>query len=109
MRIAGEDKALDAQICILQHALRDRVRIADERGTGAAADQADAGPQIRTYLEVRNTSLHQRGHSLLPFGIKFRQTLMGSFNGFLVDVLDEIVSSLPRFRSGLANDYVQAD
>jgi hypothetical protein len=52
MRIAGKDKALDAQVRILEHALRDGGRIADERGTRPATHQADARPKVRAHLSL---------------------------------------------------------
>ena len=47
MRIAGEDEAIDAERHVFLHPLGDLVRIADQGRAGAAAHQADAGPEVR--------------------------------------------------------------
>src|ERR1700735_1170100 len=52
VRVTGQDELLDAQRRILLDQVGDLLVAADQRGAGAAADEADAGPQVRVDLEL---------------------------------------------------------
>ena len=46
MGIAGEDELVDAEVVVLGDAVGDFLVGADQGGAGAAADQADARPEV---------------------------------------------------------------
>ena len=85
------------------------LRIAHQRGTGAAAYQTDAGPQVGGDFQVVATPVMQRCHAPLAFGVEAREGFLRGFDGLVADVLDQFVRSLPRLFGGLANDDVQAN
>ena len=53
MRVAGEDELVDAELVVLLDPVGDLLVAADQRGAGAAADQADAGPEVGVDLAGR--------------------------------------------------------
>ena len=60
VRVAGEDEAVDAEPDVFRHALGDLVRVADQRRAGAAAHEADAGPEVGADLELVAPAAVQR-------------------------------------------------
>ena len=70
VRVAGQDELVDPRPVVLLEPVRDLLVAADQRRTGAAADQAHAGPQVGRHLELRasvyGTPVAQRQHPLLP-------------------------------------------
>src|SRR3954447_21605857 len=52
VRVPGQDELLDAQRGVLLDQVGDLLVAPDERGTRAAADQPDPGPQVRVDLQV---------------------------------------------------------
>src|SRR5438067_2503209 len=44
--LAGEDEVVEAELVVLGDAVADLVVAADQGGSGAAADEAEAGPQV---------------------------------------------------------------
>ena len=71
VRVAGEDELGDADARVLLDQVRDLLVAADQGRAGAAADQADAGPEVRVDLEVAEVAavaaVVQRAHPLLAF------------------------------------------
>jgi hypothetical protein len=68
VRVTGQDELGDAEAGVLLDPVRDLGVAADERGARAAADQADAGPQVGGYGEVATVAaLVQFAHAPLPF------------------------------------------
>jgi hypothetical protein len=45
MRVSGQDECLDSELVIFSDLVGDIYRIANQRGTGASANQSDARPQ----------------------------------------------------------------
>ena len=88
---------------------RDGLGIADQRRAGAAAHQADAGPEIGADLELVAAAAVQLRHALLADRIHPREDLLRRGDRLVGDVLDQLVGRLPGFRIGLAHDDVQAD
>src|SRR4051812_23308092 len=76
MRVAGEDERLDAKLGIFLHALRDRIRVAHQRRSGAAAHQPDSGPEIWADLQAVTTALVERGHAPLAVSLRVGELLM---------------------------------
>src|SRR5580700_11678652 len=52
VRVTGQDELLDPQRGVLLDQVGDLLVAAHQRGAGAAADEADAGPQVRVDLEL---------------------------------------------------------
>ena len=52
VRVGREHELVDAERGVLLDPVGDLLVAADERGAGAAADQADAGPEVGVDLEV---------------------------------------------------------
>src|SRR6204780_310374 len=70
VRVTGQDELLDAQRGVLLDQVGDLLVAAHQRGAGAAADEADAGPQVRVDLELPGGTAGlvtgvQRQHALL--------------------------------------------
>lgn len=109
MRIARENKGVDAQIGIFLHARCDRRAVAHQRGAGAAAHQADAGPQVRADLQVILFAAVQRRHAPLADGVETRKGLLCIGDGFLIEVRDQPVGGAPGLFGGFPHDDMQAD
>ena len=75
---------------------RDRRRIADQRGAGAAAHQTDAGPEIGADLELVAAAAMQLRHALLADRIHPREDLLRRGDGFVGDML---ISSSAAFQA----------
>ena len=65
MRVAGADDGVDADRLVFAHALGDLLRRADQRRAGAAAHQADAGPQVGRDHQLVAPAAMQLGHAPL--------------------------------------------
>src|ERR1039458_10600631 len=50
--VAGEDELADPELVVLGHQVGDLLVAADHGGTGAGAQQTDAGPQVGIDLEA---------------------------------------------------------
>ena len=109
VRVAGEDEVLDAEVDVLAHALRDLVRVADERRAGAAAHQADAGPQVRGDHEVVPAAAVQARHAALADGIEAREGFLGRGDLGVVELGDQVVGGAPGVLLPFAHDHVEAD
>src|SRR6202035_4112491 len=77
VRVAGEDELGDAGLGVLLDEVGDLLVAADQGGAGAAADQADAGPQVGVDLEVAQAAavaaLVEGAHSLLALRLAGRE------------------------------------
>ena len=79
---------------ILLHARRHSRRIADQRGSRAAAHQADAGPKIGADLELVAASAVQLHHAFLTDRIHARKDRLGAGDGFVADVRNKVLGGL---------------
>ena len=95
MRIARHDEGIDAERHVFLHARGHRRRIADQRGPGAAAHQADAGPEIGADLELVAAPAVELHHASLTDRIHARKDRLRAGDGFVADVVDKIVGGLP--------------
>ncbi len=85
VRVAREHELVDADRGVLGDAVGDLGVAADQRGPGAAADQPDAGPQVRRHFQAsgRRARSRRRGWpsagraSLLPGGFAVRPARPG--------------------------------
>ena len=66
MRVAGQDEGVDADRPVLLHPRRHLLGRADQRRPGAAAHQADAGPQIGADHELVAPAAMERAIRLWP-------------------------------------------
>src|SRR5580693_109487 len=85
VRVTGQDELLDAQRRILLDQVGDLLVAADQRGAGAAADEADAGPQVRVDLELPGGPAGpvpgmQRQHALLADRLALGQDPLGKLD-----------------------------
>jgi hypothetical protein len=109
MRIARHDEGIDADALILLDPRRHGLGIADQRRSGAAADETHAGPEIRADLEPVSQAAMQLCHALLPNRIHARKDFLRRGDGLIGEMADQIIRGLPGFRVGLAHDYMQTD
>src|SRR5258708_33627703 len=70
VRVAGKDERINAEVGVLQHALRDCRWVTYQRGSRPAAHQPDTRPKIWADFEVGKVAANQGCHALLPFRIK---------------------------------------
>ena len=113
VRVAGEDELVEAEVVVLGDAVGDLVVAADQRGAGAAADQADAGPHVRVDLERRSSlgsAAVQRGHAPLAHRLGRRRSrrcaaaiAAGSMPA------SRVGRDRPRLVGGRSGDHVEAD
>ena len=66
VRVSREDEAIDPEVDILPHALCDLIGVADQCSPRAAAHEADAGPQVRAYVQFVAPAAMQRAMRLWP-------------------------------------------
>ena len=83
--------------------------VADQRRAGAAAHQADAGPEVGADLELVAPAAVQRGHALLADRVHAREDALRRGDRRVVEMADQPVGRRPGLRRGLADDDVQAD
>src|ERR1700733_14386584 len=73
-RVPGHDELGDAEARVLLDSVRDLSVAADQRRGRAAADQPDAGPQVRVDLQAAPVAtLMQFAHAALSFGLAARE------------------------------------
>src|SRR6202012_3408882 len=77
--------------------------------TGAAAYQADAGPQIRADFQLVAPTAVQRSHAALTFRVHLGERFLRLFDGLVVELADQFVRSAPGCFIGFAHDDVEAD
>jgi len=106
VRISREDEGVDPQLGVLEHPARDRLRIAHQCRPGAAADQADSGPQVGAHLQAVTVSAVQGRHPALPLRLEVREGFLRGVDGRVVEVPDEILCRLPGRALGLSHDDV---
>ena len=94
---------------VLLHPLGHRLGVADQRRAGAAAHQADAGPEIGADLELVAPAAVQPAHALLADRIHAGEHGLRLGDARLVDMRDQPVGRGPGLGRGLADDDVQAD
>src|SRR5436309_7191029 len=109
MRIARHDEGVDADILILLDAGRDGLGIADERRAGAAAHEADAGPQVRSDLQLVALAAMELRHALLADRVHPRKILLRARYGLVADMLDQLARGLPGRFIGLADNHMKPD
>ena len=77
--------------------------VADQRGAGAAAHQADAGPEIGADFELVAPAAVQLGHALLPDRIEAREDFLRRGDRLVVELGDQTrrprARPLGRFRA----------
>ncbi len=83
--------------------------IADQRRSGAAAHQADAGPEIGADLQLVAAPAVQLHHASLADRIHAREDRLRAGDGLVADMLDQLIGGPPGFVIGLAHDDVQAN
>ena len=110
MRVAGADHRVDPRRLILAQALGHRLGRADERGAGAGAHEADAGPEVRADLEPVAAAAMQGEHPLLADAVALLVEPLGRLGDrCVVEPGDQPVGGGPGFLVGLADDEVEAD
>ena len=109
MRVAGHDEGIDADILIFPDPRRDGFGVTNQCRARTATHQADAGPEIRADLELVTAAAMQLRHALLADRIHPREDLLRRSDGFVRDVLDQLIRRLPGFRIGFAHDHMQAN
>lgn len=109
VRVPRQDEVVDAQRVILLDPVRDLAVAADQRRTRAAADQADARPQVRRDLQLVPLPAVQRQHPLLAHRFAAAQRLLGGRHGVRVEVAKQPVGRRPRLRRRVPGDHVQPD
>ena len=85
------------------------LRIADQRRAGAAAHQADAGPEVGADLQLVAAAAVQPAHALLADRIHAGEHGLRLGDARVVDMGDQPVGGGPGLGRGLAHDHVQAD
>ena len=83
--------------------------IADQRGAGAAAHQADAGPEIGADLELVAPPAVQARHALLADRIECARRPLRRGDGVVVDAADQRSAPRQASASRLAHDDMEAD
>jgi hypothetical protein len=85
------------------------LRIADERRPRAAAQQADARPEIRTDLELVAPATMKLRHAPLPNRIHARKNCLRSCDRLIARVANEVVGGLPGFIICFTHDDMQTN
>src|SRR6202046_5823926 len=85
VRVTGQDELLDAQRGVLLDQVGDLLVAAHQRGAGAAADEADAGPQVGVDLELPGGPAGlvpgvERQHGLLADRLALGQDPLGKLD-----------------------------
>ena len=83
--------------------------VADQRRAGAAAHQADAGPQVGADLELVAAGRRAARHAALADRIHRAQSLPAPRRWSRRRRADQLVGGAPGLVLGLAHDHVQAD
>src|SRR5271156_2622517 len=109
MGMARQNELIEPKFVIFGNALRHLLMAADERGPGSRADQTDAGPQIRTDLEVAAVSTVQREHPLLPDRFALREQLLSSRHQSRIHGGQKSIGLPPCLRLSVAGDHVETD
>ena len=109
MRVPGQDELGQAEPGVFLDPVGHLDVAADQRRPGAAAEQANAGPQVRRHLQVVRRAAVQVAHPALAFGLAAAQPLLHGADHRLVDALDQPVGLHPRLVRGVPGDDVQPD
>ena len=114
VRIAGENEGVEPELRVFLDARRDRLRIADQRGAGAAAHQADAGPQVGADLQVGAACASAARHAAPPCAAGPSESIRAKAACARTTVssssmADQVVGGLPGSVVGLAHDHMQPD
>ncbi len=109
VRVAGKDEGVDAEIGVLPDPCRHGRAVAHQRGASAAANQADAGPEVRRHHQAVAPPAMQRSHALLAHRIEARQGGLGASDGVVVQVTDQPVGGGPGFCIRFPHDHMQTD
>jgi len=83
IRVPGKNETLNPERCIFLEPVCDRLRIPYQRGAGAAADQTDSSPKIRTDLKPIPFPTVKLAHLFLTFGIESGKSLLRGGNTFV--------------------------
>src|ERR1700691_2094646 len=94
VRVPGQDELLDAQRGVLLDQVGDLIVAAHQRGAGGAADEADAGPQMRVDLEPPGGPAGlvpgvQRHHPLLADRLALGQDPLGELDLLGIQVAEQ--------------------
>jgi hypothetical protein len=109
MRVSGKDESVDAEGHVFAHPLGDLMWVTDQGGAGAAAHQANAGPEIRADPQVRAVAAVQPRHALLADRVHPCQSLLRRGDDIVGQMLDKRIGISPGCGLGLSHDHVQAD
>ena len=107
MWISIEDERVYAKFVVFANSERYRFRIADERGAHAAADESDAGPQIRAYFELAAPVFMELNHSSLSHRIVATEQVLRYVDGIVGHISHQIICGLPGFLRGFSNDQME--
>ena len=97
MRIAREDKVLNAQCLILPDAVGNLLRIADQRRSCTAAHQADACPEIGTNAQALTRPLMQGTHPRLTGGVHAGKDLLRGGDSLFIQMRNQSIGGRPGF------------
>ena len=113
VRVPGEDELLEAELGVLGDAVGDLVVAPDQRGAGAAAHEADAGPDVRVQLErarvARIAAVAQRGHPALSLRLGGGEVPAGGGDRLGVHAGEEGRGGRPGLVGGRSGDDVEPD
>ena len=88
VRVAGEDKTVDAKFSVFIDSFGNGGGIAHQRSTGAAARSAAAGPQVGADLALIASSVVQRRHAMLANRIGLREGGLRAGDGLVIQMGD---------------------
>ena len=109
VRVRREHELVDADRVVLLDPVGDLLVAADQRGAGAAADQADAGPDVGVDLEVVLAAAVEVEHPALALGLAAAQPRLDLRDGLVVDAGEQPVGLGPGLLGGVAGDRVHPD
>jgi hypothetical protein len=106
--VARQDERADAGVAVRVDLGRHLVGVADDRGAGAAAGAADAGPQVRPRRSRRRGGLAQRRLALHADRGGVERLLADRLAGLGVELRHEALGGGAGLGLGLAHDHVRA-
>src|SRR5580704_627083 len=109
VRYAREDELLDAEFGVSFDLVRNLRVAADQGGTGAAAHQTEASPEIGLDFEVRGGTPVQGKHAFLALPFAAGETSLNGLDRLGIDGGEQTVGLGPRRFSRVAGDDVKAD
>ncbi len=109
MRVAGKDELVDAELVVPGDPVGDPLVAADQGGARATAHQADAGPQIRRYLQGVSPAAVQCRHPALALGLGGALDCLGALDRGRVEAVEQPTGLRPCLAGALARDHVQPD